>query len=120
MTQFFPAASSPCKRPSHADANRRGTDRLGSGVAAGDPSAAITPIPTWPCRTAQTDRSLEIIAAFETLPKADIEPARLRAAGEPMDQRIDQETSDAIARARLISAALPYMLRYDGKVVVVK
>src|SRR5258707_7863826 len=37
-----------------------------------------------------------------------------------MDQRIDQETSDAIARARLISAALPYMLRYDGKVVVVK
>jgi len=37
-----------------------------------------------------------------------------------MDQRIDQETTDAIARARLISAALPYMLRYDGKVVVVK
>jgi acetylglutamate kinase len=32
----------------------------------------------------------------------------------------EQETSDAIARARLISAALPYMLRYDGKVVVVK
>jgi acetylglutamate kinase len=37
-----------------------------------------------------------------------------------MDQRVDQETSEAIARARLISAALPYMLRYDGKVVVVK
>jgi acetylglutamate kinase len=37
-----------------------------------------------------------------------------------MDQRIDQETSDAITRARLISAALPYMLRYDEKVVVVK
>jgi acetylglutamate kinase len=37
-----------------------------------------------------------------------------------MDQKIDQETTDAIARARLISAALPYMLRYDGKVVVVK
>ena len=37
-----------------------------------------------------------------------------------MDQRIDQETSEAIARARRISAALPYMLRYDEKVVVVK
>jgi acetylglutamate kinase len=37
-----------------------------------------------------------------------------------MDARIDQETADAIQRARLISAALPYMLRYDGKVVVVK
>lgn len=37
-----------------------------------------------------------------------------------MDQRIDQETSEAIVRARLISAALPYMLRYDEKVVVVK
>ena len=37
-----------------------------------------------------------------------------------MDAQHDQETSDAIARARLISAALPYMLRYDGKVVVVK
>ena len=37
-----------------------------------------------------------------------------------MDQRIDQETNDAITRARLISAALPYMLRYDEKVVVVK
>src|SRR5437762_2757291 len=37
-----------------------------------------------------------------------------------MDQPIDQETSEAIVRARLISAALPYMLRYDGKVVVVK
>ncbi len=33
---------------------------------------------------------------------------------------MDQETADAIQRARLISAALPYMLRYDGKVVVVK
>jgi acetylglutamate kinase len=32
----------------------------------------------------------------------------------------DQATIDAIQRARLISAALPYMLRYDGKVVVVK
>jgi len=33
----------------------------------------------------------------------------------------DQETDeDAITRARLISAALPYMLRYDEKVVVVK
>jgi acetylglutamate kinase len=37
-----------------------------------------------------------------------------------MDQTIDRETSEAIVRARLISAALPYMLRYDGKVVVVK
>ncbi|KAB2877032.1 MAG: acetylglutamate kinase [Bauldia sp.] len=37
-----------------------------------------------------------------------------------MDAIQDQETNDAIARARLISAALPYMLRYDGKVVVVK
>jgi acetylglutamate kinase len=37
-----------------------------------------------------------------------------------MDAKLDQETSEAIARARLISAALPYMLRYDGKVVVVK
>jgi acetylglutamate kinase len=32
----------------------------------------------------------------------------------------DQESTDAVATARLISAALPYMLRYDGKVVVVK
>ena len=32
----------------------------------------------------------------------------------------EQETADAIARARLISAALPYMLRYDGRIVVVK
>jgi acetylglutamate kinase len=32
----------------------------------------------------------------------------------------DHETQDAIVRARLISAALPYMLRYDQKVVVVK
>ena len=38
----------------------------------------------------------------------------------PMDVTHDQETADAIARARLISAALPYMLRYDDKVVVVK
>jgi acetylglutamate kinase len=37
-----------------------------------------------------------------------------------MDAKLDQETADAIVRARLISAALPYMLRYDGKVVVVK
>jgi len=32
----------------------------------------------------------------------------------------DQESTDAVETARLISAALPYMLRYDGKVVVVK
>ena len=32
----------------------------------------------------------------------------------------DQETTEAIARARLISAALPYMLTYDEKIVVVK
>jgi acetylglutamate kinase len=37
-----------------------------------------------------------------------------------MDAVSDQETTEAIQRARLISAALPYMLRYDGKVVVVK
>lgn len=37
-----------------------------------------------------------------------------------MDVTIDQETEDGIAKARLISAALPYMLRYDQKVVVVK
>jgi acetylglutamate kinase len=37
-----------------------------------------------------------------------------------MDKVRDQDTKDAIARARLISAALPYMLAYDGKVVVVK
>ena len=37
-----------------------------------------------------------------------------------MDATYDTETEEAIARARLISAALPYMLRYDGKVVVVK
>ncbi len=37
-----------------------------------------------------------------------------------MSQTTDQETAEAIARARLISAALPYMLAYDGKVVVVK
>jgi acetylglutamate kinase len=33
---------------------------------------------------------------------------------------VDQETAAAIGRARLISAALPYMLAYDQKVVVVK
>ena len=37
-----------------------------------------------------------------------------------MDATIDQESEDVIAQARLISAALPYMLRYDQKVVVVK
>ncbi|MEO8668680.1 MAG: acetylglutamate kinase [Bauldia sp.] len=37
-----------------------------------------------------------------------------------MTAAADQETEDAITRARLISAALPYMLRYDGKIVVVK
>ena len=37
-----------------------------------------------------------------------------------MDATYDQETENAIARARLISAALPYMLRYEGKIVVVK
>ncbi len=37
-----------------------------------------------------------------------------------MDAAHDQGTTDAIQRARLISAALPYMLAYDGKVVVVK
>jgi acetylglutamate kinase len=37
-----------------------------------------------------------------------------------MDATYDPETADAIARARLISAALPYMLAYDGRVVVVK
>jgi acetylglutamate kinase len=37
-----------------------------------------------------------------------------------MNVPADQETADAIARARLISAALPYMLAYDQKVVVVK
>jgi len=37
-----------------------------------------------------------------------------------MNASYDTETEEAIARARLISAALPYMLRYDGKVVVVK
>jgi acetylglutamate kinase len=36
------------------------------------------------------------------------------------DASHDQETLNAVARARLISAALPYMLAYDGKVVVVK
>ena len=37
-----------------------------------------------------------------------------------MNASDDQETADAISRARLISAALPYMLAYDEKVVVVK
>ncbi len=37
-----------------------------------------------------------------------------------MSETTDQDTAEAIARARLISAALPYMLAYDGKVVVVK
>ncbi|MCB1486430.1 MAG: acetylglutamate kinase, partial [Bauldia sp.] len=37
-----------------------------------------------------------------------------------MADTYDQETENAIFRARLISAALPYMLRYEDKVVVVK
>ncbi|WP_421724918.1 acetylglutamate kinase [Bauldia sp.] len=37
-----------------------------------------------------------------------------------MDTTHDPVTEDAIARARLISAALPYMLHYEGKTVVVK
>jgi len=37
-----------------------------------------------------------------------------------MTETADQDTAEAITRARLISAALPYMLAYDGKVVVVK
>jgi len=37
-----------------------------------------------------------------------------------MSSDVDQETVEAIGRARLISAALPYMLAYDQKVVVVK
>ena len=37
-----------------------------------------------------------------------------------MDATYDTETTDAIARARLLSAALPYMLAYDGRVIVVK
>lgn len=37
-----------------------------------------------------------------------------------MTATYDQDTENAIARARLISAALPYMLRYEGKIVVVK
>jgi acetylglutamate kinase len=37
-----------------------------------------------------------------------------------MNATIDQGNEDVIAQARLISAALPYMLRYDQKVVVVK
>jgi acetylglutamate kinase len=37
-----------------------------------------------------------------------------------MDALADKETAAAVETARLISAALPYMLRYDEKVVVVK
>jgi acetylglutamate kinase len=37
-----------------------------------------------------------------------------------MTDTADQGTADAILRARLISAALPYMLAYDEKVIVVK
>ncbi|MBN9011048.1 MAG: acetylglutamate kinase [Rhizobiales bacterium] len=38
-----------------------------------------------------------------------------------MSAAADQDSeADAIQRAQVISAALPYMLRYDGKVVVVK
>ena len=37
-----------------------------------------------------------------------------------MADTYDQDTELAITRARLISAALPYMLRYEGRIVVVK
>jgi acetylglutamate kinase len=37
-----------------------------------------------------------------------------------MDAATLPETDNAVATARLISAALPYMLRYDGRIVVVK
>jgi acetylglutamate kinase len=37
-----------------------------------------------------------------------------------MSKATDQEPTDAIRTARLISAALPYMLAYDQKIVVVK
>ena len=37
-----------------------------------------------------------------------------------MDSPADQEPTDAVQTARLISAALPYMLAYDQKIVVVK
>ncbi len=37
-----------------------------------------------------------------------------------MDAIYDPETADAIARARLISSALPYMLAYEDRVIVVK
>ncbi len=37
-----------------------------------------------------------------------------------MDSPADQEPTDAVQTARLISAALPYMLAYDEKIVVVK
>ncbi|MCR4283594.1 MAG: acetylglutamate kinase [Bauldia sp.] len=37
-----------------------------------------------------------------------------------MNKAADQDPSDAVQTARLISAALPYMLAYDQKIVVVK
>ena len=37
-----------------------------------------------------------------------------------MDSPAEQEPTDAVQTARLISAALPYMLAYDEKIVVVK
>ena len=37
-----------------------------------------------------------------------------------MDATYDPETADAITRARLISSALPYMLAYEDRVIVVK
>ncbi|HEY5080775.1 MAG TPA: acetylglutamate kinase [Bauldia sp.] len=37
-----------------------------------------------------------------------------------MDSAADQDSTDAVLTARLISAALPYMLAYDQKIVVVK
>jgi acetylglutamate kinase len=37
-----------------------------------------------------------------------------------MDSSANQEPTDAVQTARLISAALPYMLAYDQKIVVVK
>jgi acetylglutamate kinase len=37
-----------------------------------------------------------------------------------MDTTYDPETTDAIARARLISSALPYMLAYEDRIIVVK
>src|SRR5215207_6733105 len=35
-------------------------------------------------------------------------------------QPTSEADADFVARARIISTALPYMLRYDGKIVVVK